>query len=165
MAAVWVFGELSELFSLHFASSASSVKRKSKLPAFRCEALLIAVALSVYVLNRFTPIFEAVLPFDFVRYHFNDMLGGIVFPAYVNAILILSKYRLRFKSLPKISLIEAICAFAWEGLAPLVLTRSTGDWLDVCCYFLGGLIYFLISKIILRTRKKDHKKMISSTSK
>lgn len=150
---------------MRFLSSASSVKRKSKLPAFRCEALLISVALFVYALNRFTPIFEVVFPFDFARYHFNDLIGGIVFPAYVNAILVLSKYRLRFKTLSKIFLIEAICAFVWEGLAPLVLARSTRDWWDVCCYFLGGLLYFLISKIVLRTRKNISKKTISFMSK
>lgn len=127
-----------------FLSSALLVRRKARLPAFKHEVLLIVVALHVYALNRFTSVFEAILPPNFVRYHFNDMLGGMVFPAYVNATLTLSKYRIRFKSPAKIGAIEAVCSFVWEGLAPLTLARSTGDWLDVCCYFLGGSIYYLI---------------------
>ena len=37
-----------------------------------------------------------------------------------------------------------MCGLAWEGIAPLVLPDSTGDWLDVAAYVLGMLTYWLL---------------------
>ena len=140
---------------LHFASSASLARQKLRSTPFKREATLIFVVLFFYCLNRFFGLFSAILPHDFALYHLNDLFGGIVFPSYVNAILILSKYRVRVRTISKILAIELVCAFVWEGLAPLFLPWSTGDILDVACYLFGGVLYFSFCQTIAQASKSQ----------
>lgn len=113
----------------------------------RVELLIIFATLLFYTLNKFTPIFRF-LPFDIAANHLNDFFAGILFPAYTNLILSFSKYRklLRFDTIPRISLLILVCSFVWEFVAPIFLPFSTGDLLDIACYLLGGLFYWVIQR-------------------
>lgn len=96
---------------------------------------IIVIALSIYSINRFTPLFLSIPYVGFVfRNHFNDFLGAIVFISYVNILLISKKYQ-PFKTVPALLLWGAVCSLFWEGLAPCFLPYSTADWLDCIAYF------------------------------
>ena len=51
---------------------------------------LAAVALGLYLLNKSKGLFYF-LPFRFGQNHFNDVLAGMLFPAYLNLIMRLAK--------------------------------------------------------------------------
>ena len=81
----------------------------------------------------------------FLRCHCNDYLGGVAFAAYLNLVISLSRWPERRLCKPlQFILAGLLCGLAWEGIAPLVLPDSTGDWLDVATYVLGMLTYCLL---------------------
>lgn len=80
-----------------------------------------------------------------LRCHANDYLGGIAFAAYLNLVIALSRWPARRLHSP-LQFVAAglLCGLFWEGIAPLFLARSTGDWLDVAAYLLGMLTYWAL---------------------
>ena len=80
-----------------------------------------------------------------LRCHFNDYLGGIAFAAYLNLVISLSRWPHRRLRHP-LQFVAAglLCALVWEGITPLFLPSSTGDWLDAVAYVLGMLTYWLL---------------------
>ena len=114
----------------------------------KVELLIIIATLLFYSLNKFTPLFSF-LPFDIAVNHFNDFLAGLLFPAYTNLVISYSKARklLKVDTLPRIICLLLACSVIWEFVAPLFLPFSTGDLLDVACYLLGGIVYWLTSKV------------------
>lgn len=107
----------------------------------RFNLLAICAVLLLYCANRFFDSFAGILPTAFLKYHFNDLCGGIIFPAYVNTLLIFFRSNYRVDCLYKIFVLELICSLAWEVIAPMFLSRSTGDLVDAFMYFIGGSIY------------------------
>lgn len=98
------------------------------------EAAVIISMLAVYAINRFTPLFDALLPFDIAKNHLNDMCAGAMFPAYVNALCIACRNGWRVASLRSALVLGAVCCLAWEGAAPLIVPWSVGDPIDCACY-------------------------------
>ena len=113
----------------------------------KVELRIIIATLLLYSINRFTSIF-AFLPFDVSANHLNDFLAGLFFPAYTNLIVSYSKARklLRVDTLPRILVLILACSFVWEFIAPLFLPFSKGDLLDIICYVLGSIFYWLIKR-------------------
>ena len=69
----------------------------------------------------------------------------MAFAAYLNLVISLSRWPERRLCKPlQFILAGLLCGLAWEGIAPLVLPDSTGDWLDVAAYVLGMLTYWLL---------------------
>lgn len=107
----------------------------------RYHICFIVIALSVYSINRFTPLFSSMPYIGAVfRNHFNDYLGAIVFISYVN-ILFFLKHIPPHRSVCALLLWGSVCSLVWEGIAPLLLSYSTADLLDCLAYYLGMLTY------------------------
>ncbi len=108
---------------------------------------IIAVALVLYCINRFTTYLTSLAWIGPVfRFHFNDYLGAIVFACYVNILCAVCRRPKLTKLLPLMAL-GGLCSLFWEGLAPHVFPRSTGDWLDCAAYFLGCMTYWGLIQI------------------
>lgn len=76
--------------------------------------------------------------------HLNDYLCGVLFVAYSNICLYT-----RGHYLSKLCHILPFCFLSglfWEFVAPLIRADSTADWIDVCCYMLGGFTYWLLAR-------------------
>ena len=77
--------------------------------------------------------------------HVNDFLGGIIFCAYVNLVLLwgnkqeIKKYYQIFIMIFGVSLI-------WEYIFPIFLEYSISDIFDVLSYILGATAYYFIKK-------------------
>ena len=121
-----------------------------KRRAYAFELFVAAAAVLLYCLNRFTDCFLSV-PFlrPFFRYHFNDMLGTVLFSAYWNLLLLWKGFR-PWRRLGQLLLIGCLCAAVWEGVMPLLLPYSTADWLDCIAYLGGAALYWLMERCFLR---------------
>ncbi len=106
------------------------------------DLLIIAVALVLYCINRFTA-YPSSLAWvgPIFRFHFNDYLGAIVFLGYTNILCAVCRRPKLTKLLP-LTALGGLCSLFWEGLAPLVFARSTGDCLDCVAYLLGCVTYW-----------------------
>lgn len=118
---------------------------------YRFEIVAICVIVSFYCANRFLNLFDGLLPTAFTRNHFNDLCGGMLFPAYANVLLEVLKMPVRIDDYPKVIGLGLLCSFAWEVVAPLVLERSTADPIDACMYLIGGIIYVFARRLVLNT--------------
>lgn len=76
--------------------------------------------------------------------HFNDFMGGLLFVAYTNVILLTRKNML--SKLPHILLFCLGAGLFWEFATPLFYKDTVSDWIDVGCYILGGFVYWLLLK-------------------
>ena len=122
--------------------------RQSKVMKAWFTRLLIAVFIPMllYVINRF---YLKHLDIPYIGYllknHFNDFIGGFVFPSYLNLVLVLSGRNpiLKFTSLFGIMLCVSLL---WEYVFPLFLSYSTSDILDVLAYMLGTILYYFVMK-------------------
>ena len=105
----------------------------------------------MYCANRFLNLFFGFVPELFLKNHLNDLCGGIIFPAYVDLLLIFLKSPYHINGWKVSIAIGLICAISWEIIAPLFLPYSTGDWIDAILYVIGSLIYASLKKIIIPT--------------
>ena len=83
---------------------------------------------------------------DFCRNYLNDILCGIVFPAYVSVCLVLS-HRKPLIKWTHILITMTLCGIFWEYVSPALLHVGTSDILDIAAYLLGGTIYYCIRRI------------------
>lgn len=83
--------------------------------------------------------------------HLNDFMGGILFVAYTNLIL-LTRNQLMYR-LWHIVLFCLCVGLFWEFVTPLFHRESVADWIDVCCYVLGGIVYWLMLRIRIKKRR------------
>ena len=65
----------------------------------------------------------------------------MLFPAYVDLLSWVVRRRRLVTSLPRLLLLCGACCVCWEVLAPLFLSRSTGDVVDADSYLHGGVVY------------------------
>lgn len=122
------------------------------------EAAVIASMLAVYAANKFTPLFDVILPPSIAKNHLNDACAGLMFPAYVNALCIAAKSRWRIAGVRGALLLGLVCCAVWEGFAPLVVPWSVGDPIDCACYFGGVLVYIVIRRLAVDNgpARRDH---------
>ncbi len=109
------------------------------------EIRIIAVAFAIYIFNRLCKGYINIPLIGYLcKCHLNDYIGGIIFPAYVN-ILLIQTNRKPVKSYSAIGTMMLCCGIVWEYIFPYLFAYSTSDILDVVSYILGGITYcFLI---------------------
>ncbi len=116
------------------------------------ELCIGALVLAAYASNRWLDAWSWIIPELFCRNHFGDLMGGILFPSYVNLILSFSKSNRRIAGLRDSLLIGCLCAFSWELVAPSVFAFSTADPIDALLYIAGTVFHDAAKKAIMRTR-------------
>lgn len=136
--AVWGFGALSvPLFWLLSFYRYVKMKRKN--------VMVIATCIFFYMINKciLTCCFSyhSILSLFFHCY-LNDVLCGILFPAYCN--LLLENRYAALNRLWKIELLLFCCGIFWEYGAPFFVPNSISDPWDIIAYMSGGLIYWLL---------------------
>lgn len=121
-----------------------------RLNKFEWNQKVILFTLLIYCINRFC--LKRVIDLPVVGYilrcHFNDYLGGICIIAYINLVLMHSKYK--YACIQKFStaiIVTAICGVLWEYIMPALYRHSVSDFADVISYMTGGITYFVINKI------------------
>ena len=77
--------------------------------------------------------------------HLNDFIGGIVFCAYFNLILIAFE-RQTINKYYQIFIIILCTGIIWEYVFPIFLNYSISDIYDVLAYILGATVYYFIKK-------------------
>lgn len=102
--------------------------------------------MTLYVLNRLTPAF-AWLPCAFSQNHLADLIGGIIFPSYINLLGYIVLGRPLVTNLVQTLALGIICCVAWEGIIPLVID-SIADVIDCACYVIGSVIHLIIIAFI-----------------
>ena len=108
---------------------------------------IIAVAFIIYIVNRLCKGYINIPVIGyFCKCHLNDYLGGVIFPSYVN-ILLIRTHRNPITNYLFIGIMMLCCGIIWEYIFPYLFDYSTSDILDVISYVLGGITYcFLIRK-------------------
>lgn len=84
--------------------------------------------------------------FDFLKYHFTDMLATMVVLSYGGFLLnCINRHSIR--RIVQVLVLCMLCSFVWEYCAQFLYPSSTSDWLDVCSNFCGGILYWIIINI------------------
>lgn len=117
---------------------------------------IFIICLVIYFVNRLTNDTYYIPYLSYVlRYHFNDYLAGIVFLAYLNIILGISKYKqIRVLKWIPVIFTGIIIGTFWEYITPIYKSDSTSDVIDVICYILGAISYKVIYSLIMLSYKK-----------
>ncbi len=119
---------------------------------------ILFTCLGLYCLNRFwlKRVFVDGFWGYLLRCHLNDYIGGITILAYINLVLVFSRFKDRaISSYPIGILITAICGILWEYIFPLIYNRGTTDYRDVIAYVLGGITYVFLVRHINSNQKKE----------
>ena len=123
------------------------------LKEFPLNGYVIIITMAFYCINRFFLKTHTVGWLNYIlRCHFNDFLCGALFTAYSNVFL-----NTRHALLNKLPHILAYCFCAglvWEFVAPFVRKDSISDWLDILCYMLGGIAYWLALRLWSRSNSR-----------
>ena len=107
----------------------------------RLNVLLLAIALSVYGISRFTS-FPTVLPSS-LGGHFHDLLATPVLLSASNLWIVACGRRdFAIVGLRSILALSLAAGLFWEFITPLY-RASTSDSLDLLAYAVGGLLYFV----------------------
>ena len=123
---------------------------------FRCNSdfhllifdlICVFTALGAYTVNKY---FADILKSVFMRNYFNDVMAGLLFPAYINILLILKPARLS-GYIPLLLCTLAVGCF-WEYVTPVYHPQSVSDKWDIAAYLAGTLLYcFVNSKAIKKS--------------
>lgn len=119
------------------------------------ETAIIASMLAIYTVNRFTPFFDVVLPYQIAKNHLNDACAGVLFPAYANTLCLLAKSRWRIASLRSVLALSLACCFTWEIAAPAIVPWSVGDPIDCICYIGGAIAYAWLRRSFIGGRNSE----------
>lgn len=122
-------------------------RRKREL---RFEIAVACVGACLYFLNSCAQPLRGTMLGPFLANHFNDLVGGVVFPAYVNGLCIVLGAPWRIDTLAASLALSVLCALSWELIAPIFIARSTADLLDALVYVAGGLIYLALRRALIK---------------
>ena len=118
---------------------------------FRINLFLFVLCLSIYAANIWFKKLEISFNYPFIRNHLNDTLATQAFLSCAGCLLNCGKrhsvYRLRH-----VMLITCTCSFVWEYCAQYLNPKSTFDYIDILCYFLGGFIYWIYVKLFIKEK-------------
>lgn len=113
----------------------------------RTNLLIGMMAFACYLLNEH--ILKHALPGTFWHHHANDVLAPLLLLSYSG---IISRGQQNFhRALHSFwggFLLVAASALVWEGLAPMVLSYSVADPLDLVAYGIGFLLFWSIHRSI-----------------
>lgn len=115
------------------------------------ELIFCAAVLLLYVSNRWFGAWDSILPKWFLKNHFGDVCGGMLFPAYANLLLSAVGAKFRVDGFLSTVAIGVLCSVAWEIIAPMIFAFSTADPLDAVAYIFGAVVHFAFRKLVLAT--------------
>ena len=106
--------------------------------------IVVLLSMSIYVVNRYYLKYLN-LPYigNILKNHLNDFIGGFVFSAYSNLVIVLSG-REPIKKLSALMVLMLVASIMWEYVFPAIIKYSTSDIIDVCSYLLGALLYYFV---------------------
>ena len=110
--------------------------------------VFIMIGVTGYLLNRF---YISSYSFPFFTNHFNDLLAGIIFPAYINILLALHRKRLKGYIIPLIIIL--IAGLFWEYVTPLY-RHCISDPKDIVAYVAGTFVYCTSIKLFDKRIKR-----------
>lgn len=122
----------------------------------RVDVALSIAAIAAYLCNRYFISFDAFLPYEFAHYHFGDLCGGFLFPAYFNLLTYSVKRTEAVDGYAKGLLLATVCSFAWEIVTPALSEKSTGDPVDAAMYFFGTMAYIWCRKRYMSIGNSKH---------
>lgn len=108
----------------------------------RTNIIILVICFSLYLINNFVlKKYESSFQMFFICW-FNDLIAPILALAYIN-------FRFGEKILSIIRIIVFCTMFAlfWEFGALIIKPNSVFDPLDIICYYIGGLAYYIIISI------------------
>ncbi len=122
--------------------------KNKKIPL---DILLIIFTSILYIMNNviLKHIFTGILRYFFVCY-FNDLICPLFLLSYTNLLLVTVKKKII--SFTNILFFIVPAGLIWEYFAPLVKPSATIDVYDLLCYFVGGVLYYFIIRLIGRKR-------------
>ena len=123
-------------------------RRSDALFSVTVDTGCLAATLAVCALNRR---FAGVFTGPFMRGHFNDLMAGILFPAYVN--LVLSLFGMRMRSWLEPLLFTLVAGIFWEYVTPLYRPQSVSDVWDIVAYLVGTLNYCALTRWLMSLRR------------
>ena len=105
---------------------------------FSLNVLLVCVL--VYALN------ELYLKdiYTLCRCHLNDLIAMSLLLSYSNILFIMNNRKMGNKFIIALTF---ICCIIWEYGAKLVKLNSTIDYLDMCCYIIGAIVYIILRRM------------------
>lgn len=109
----------------------------------RLMLVVAGLGLALYIVCRYTDLLGW-LSARIARNHGCDLAGGLVFPAYVDALCLATRHQRVITTWPRAVALAVICCVSWEVLTPLAMPESTADLLDAVAYALGIAAYALV---------------------
>lgn len=119
----------------------------------KIDIVLLFATASFYLLNNFAfkKFSTGIVQYFFICY-FNDLICPLGFLAYVN--ILLSFIDKKMNTLFSILIFCFLCGTIWEFIAPFLKEGSVTDFIDLLCYCIGGILYWIIKIVIQRGKRK-----------
>ena len=112
---------------------------------------VIVVVIFAYTTNTFFGKTNFNAPF--MHYYFNDLFAMPFILGYTNLLILWVGGRDLYFSTPlRIGCLTVFCVVIWEGFAPMFLSNSTRDMLDIIAYAFGSFGYFML---VFLTGRRD----------
>lgn len=118
---------------------------------------LLITAIGIYVFNKLILIslLKDSLVSGFITSYLNDLIAPIALFSLVNVSFALSK-RCLITVVPLL-FICVIASVTWELDPFSIRPGSVADWLDVDCYFIGTLCYWMILRWLYNVKRPSKK--------
>lgn len=113
---------------------------------------LILLTIVLYVVNNlfFKWKTHGWIQIFFISY-FNDLICPLLFLSYVNILMMTTGKEI--KRLPVLLLLALVASLVWEFVAPIVKPTSVTDLIDIVCYLVGSVVYWLLMRLNCRLRR------------
>ena len=110
---------------------------------YKKDIIILSICTILYITNQ---IFLKKIGIAFFNNYFNDLLAVPLYFSLINLIsLIISNKEI--KSFKALFFITIILSFLGEYLAIYLRKGSVTDYLDILCYFIGLIIYYILKNI------------------
>ena len=110
----------------------------SSYTLFLLNIKIFIICVIIFGINKIIPMNNV-----FRSNYLNDLLAMPLLLSYSNCIYILNKKTFKITSIITLFI---VCSIMWEFITPIFLSKSTKDYLDILQYFIGTIIYILITK-------------------
>ena len=114
----------------------------------------ICIATISYIICFFNNIFYKYIPIEEIRIfsvsYLKDIVGAIAFMACCN--IILEYFKMGIYKIVYICAFCLFCGLFWEFVTPMYRNTTT-DINDILAYILGGILYWIISRVKIRENK------------
>lgn len=123
---------------------------RSVCDGIKMQLPFLLVAVLVYVTNKLVliPMLQDSQINWFLTGYLNDLFAPLAFFALINTSFALSK--LCMSSIMPILILSVIAGIAWEFFPNTLRQTAVSDWIDIGCYIIGSISYYLALKRILK---------------